>query len=90
MFSRHRHVRVERVGLEHHGDAALVRGDVVHALAVEAKSPAVIDSSPAIIRSSVDFPQPRRADETANSPSSISMSTPRMTSSGAKATCGCL
>ena len=33
----HRHVRVERVGLEHHGDAALARRHVVDELAVDQK-----------------------------------------------------
>ena len=31
----HRHMRVERIGLEHHGDAALGRRHLVHALAVD-------------------------------------------------------
>ena len=31
----HGHMRVERIGLEHHGDAALGRIDVVHALAAD-------------------------------------------------------
>ena len=34
----HRHVRVERVGLEHHGEAALGGGDVVDRLAVDDRS----------------------------------------------------
>ena len=39
-------------------------------------SPSVISSSPAIIRSSVDLPQPDGPTSTQNSPSSILMSTP--------------
>ncbi len=31
----HGHMRVERIGLEHHGDAALGRIDVGHALAAD-------------------------------------------------------
>ena len=58
MLSRDRHVRIERVGLEHHGDAALGRRHVVDALPSISRSPAVISSSPAIMRSSVDLPQP--------------------------------
>src|SRR3954470_1538044 len=42
-------------------------------------SPPVISSSPAIMRSSVDLPQPDGPTSTANSPSAISMSTPRIT-----------
>ena len=42
-------------------------------------SPSVISSSPAIIRSSVDLPQPEGPTSTQNSPSAIAMSTPRMT-----------
>ena len=42
-------------------------------------SPRVISSSPAIIRSSVDLPQPDGPTSTQNSPSAIAMSTPRIT-----------
>ncbi len=38
--------------------------------------PSVMVSSPAIIRSSVDCPQPEGPTRTRNSPSAISMSTP--------------
>src|SRR5664279_5803932 len=44
-----------------------------------ATSPWVISSSPAIIRSSVDLPQPDGPTSTQNSPSAIAMSTPRIT-----------
>jgi hypothetical protein len=40
---RHRHVRIKGIGLEHHGDAALVRRHVVDALAVEDQI-AVVDA----------------------------------------------
>ena len=43
-------------------------------------SPPVMPSSPAIIRSSVDLPQPDGPTSTANSPSSMSRSTPWITS----------
>src|SRR5438132_455129 len=42
-------------------------------------SPPVISSSPAIMRNSVDLPQPDGPTRTQNSPSAISTSTPRMT-----------
>ena len=62
-------VRVERVALEHHRDVAvgrLERGDVV----VADPDPALVTfSSPAIIRSSVDLPQPDGPTSTMNSPS---------------------
>ena len=35
MFWAHRHMRIERIGLEHHGELALGRGGVGHVLAVE-------------------------------------------------------
>jgi hypothetical protein len=43
-------------------------------------SPLVIDSRPAIIRSSVDFPQPDGPTRMTNSPSAISAFTPWMIS----------
>src|SRR5258708_16771175 len=43
-------------------------------------SPALISSRPAIIRSSVDLPQPEGPTSTQNSPSAIAMSTPCTTS----------
>jgi len=45
-------------------------------------SPAVIVSSPATIRSSVDLPQPEGPTITMNSPSATFVSTPWITSSG--------
>src|SRR5207237_3663426 len=42
-------------------------------------SPSVISSSPAIIRSKVDLPHPEGPTRTQNSPSAMSMSTPRIT-----------
>jgi len=42
-------------------------------------SPSLISSSPASMRSSVDFPQPEGPTSTVNSPSGMSMLTPRMT-----------
>ena len=43
-------------------------------------SPPVMRSSPAIMRSSVDLPQPEGPTSTTNSPSAISRSMPWMTS----------
>src|SRR3970282_1630914 len=43
-------------------------------------SPALMFSSPAIMRSSVDLPQPEGPTSTQNSPSAIEMSTPCSTS----------
>ena len=48
-------------------------------------SPAVMFSSPAIMRSSVDLPQPDGPTSTTNSPSAMSISTPWMTSVAPKA-----
>src|SRR6218665_1173806 len=47
-------------------------------------SPEVMSSSPAIIRRSVDFPQPEGPTKTTNSPASIFRSTPLMISSAPK------
>ena len=63
MFSRDRHMRIKRIGLEHHGDAALVGRHVVDALAVKDEV-ALVDAFEA-----GDHPQQRglaaagRADE---------------------------
>jgi hypothetical protein len=57
-------MRVERVGLEHHGQAALGRrhrGRVLPSISI---SPPVTSSSPAIRRSSVDLPQPEGPTKT--------------------------
>ena len=48
-------------------------------------SPPSMPSSPAIMRSSVDLPQPDGPTKTMNSPSCTSRSTPRMTSTSPKA-----
>ena len=42
--------------------------------------PSAIDSSPAIIRSKVDLPQPEGPTSVTNSPSAIEIDTPWMTS----------
>jgi hypothetical protein len=53
-----RHVRIERVRLEHHREPRCAAEIVVDALAVDQISPSLTASSPAIIRSSVDFRSP--------------------------------
>src|SRR5262245_15372314 len=50
-------------------------------------SPSEISSRPAIIRRSVDLPQPDGPTSTQNSPSAIAMSTPRMTCVDPKCLC---
>ena len=67
---RHRHGRIERVGLEHHGDVAVLRRHVVDDRRPPiAISPPVTVSRPAIMLSSVDLPQPDGPTSTRNSPS---------------------
>jgi hypothetical protein len=70
----HRHVRVERIVLEHHRDVAIARRQVVDDRSPMRSSPSLISSRPAIIRSAVDLPQPDGPTSTMNSPSSISRS----------------
>jgi len=48
----HAHVRVERVGLEHHGDVAFLAGTWLTTRPSIDSVPDEIDSSPAIIRKS--------------------------------------
>jgi hypothetical protein len=62
MFSR-RHVRVERVVLEHHRDVAVLRRQVVDVRAADADLALVISSSPATMRSSGRLAAARRPDE---------------------------
>ena len=64
----HAHVRIERVGLEHHRDVAVLGR---HPLTVRPSIDSVpdeIDSSPAIMRSVVVLPQPEGPSSTMNSP----------------------
>ena len=73
-------MRVEGVALEHHGDAAPGRRQVVDHLPADADRPKVCVSSPAMMRRSVDLPQPEAPSRTMNSPSAMSRSTPLSTS----------
>ena len=71
----HRHVRVQGVGLEDHRDVAVLRRVVVMSRPPIVMRPLVTRSSPAIMRRSVDLPQPEGPTRTRNSPSSISSET---------------
>ncbi len=65
----HRHVREQRVVLEHHAEAAILRPDLVDAAARPARSlPSVSCSSPAMQFSAVDLPQPDGPSRATNSP----------------------
>ncbi|PII38189.1 hypothetical protein T190_25250 [Sinorhizobium meliloti CCBAU 01290] len=72
-------VRIERIGLEDHGDDRFDGSLWVTSSASILISPPVVSSSPAIMRNSVDFPQPEGPTKTANSPCPISISTPWIT-----------
>ena len=68
-----RHVRIERIGLEHHRQLALGgrrRRSCPRHRAGSCRE--VVSSSPAISRSRVDLPQPEGPTKTTNSPSFIS------------------
>ena len=78
MFLRTRHMRIERVGLEHHGEPRLAGASSVTSRPSMLIVPPVVSSSPAISRSSVDLPQPDGPTKTTNSPSSMSRSMPGM------------
>ena len=69
-----RHARIERVGLEHHADAAvlgLLPGDVAAGIQI---SPSATSSRPAMALSRVDLPQPDGPSSTMNSPLAMSRS----------------
>ena len=68
MFPRTRHARIERVGLEHHGDAAVLRLLPGHVAAADPDLPPASTSiRPAMAFSSVDLPQPEGPSSTRNS-----------------------
>ena len=64
-----RQVRIERVALEHHGEVAVLGKHLVGELAVMMSSPALTPSRPAMMRRSVDLPQPEGPTRMKNSPS---------------------
>jgi hypothetical protein len=70
------HVGVERIVLEHHGDVPLFGGTWLTTREPMRISPPVMVSSPAIMRSNVDLPQPEGPTRITNSPSAMSTDTP--------------
>ena len=87
----HAHMRIERVGLEHHRQAALGRRHVDHVAGRRSGSvPPVTSSSPAIRRSSVVLPQPEGPTKTTNEPSSMSRLAPLMMLTGPNDFCDAL
>ena len=84
-----RHVRIERVGLEHHRQAALGGRDGGRVLAVDLGSCRRSRRPPAPRSAaiSVDLPQPEGPTKTTNSPSSISRSRGGMTVDVTEALC---
>ncbi len=81
----HAHMRVERIGLEHHGKAAVGGRDSVDHLAVDGECRR-LSAFPTrrSCRSSVDFPQPEGPTKTTSSPSLISRLMPCSTSTAPK------
>jgi hypothetical protein len=77
MLSRTVMCGIQRVVLEHHGDVPLLGRHVVDDAAADGDLAAADLLQPAIMRSSVDLPQPEGPTSTVNCPSSMSMSTPR-------------
>ena len=67
----HAEVRKQRVVLEHHRDAALRRRQRRDVAAVDAHRPVLAVSSPAMMRSVVDLPQPEGPSSTQNEPSAM-------------------
>jgi hypothetical protein len=76
----HRHVRVERVGLEHHGKAAVGGGDGVHDLAADGDLAAGDGLQPRDHPQERGLAAARGADEDAELPLGDVRSTPLMTS----------
>ena len=69
----HRHVRVEGVVLEDHGDVAVLRGPSSRRRVPPMKmAPWSTSSRPASMRSAVDLPEPDGPTRTMNSPSAMS------------------
>jgi len=83
MFSRTSCADTRRSS-EHHRDVALLRRHVVDAPLPDADLAVADLLQPAIMRSSVDLPQPDGPTSTVNEPSAIAMSTPCSTSTSPK------
>ena len=68
----HRHVRIERVALEHHGDVAVAGRQFVDPPVADDDRARIVALQPATMRSRVDLPQPDGPSSVRNSPSAIS------------------
>jgi hypothetical protein len=63
----HVHGRIQRIGLEHQRDAAVLGVGPGHVLAADFDLAALVSISPAMLCSSVDLPQPDGPSSTTNS-----------------------
>jgi hypothetical protein len=70
--ARHRHVREQRVVLEHHAEAAPLGRQLVDAALVQPDLPSDNGSRPAMQLSAVDLPQPEGPSRAMNSPRRMS------------------
>jgi len=72
-------MRIERVGLEDHGDASVAGLDIVDHAVADFNFAVGNVFKPGIMRSKVDLPQPDGPTKTTNSPWAMSRSTPLIT-----------